>query len=219
MKEAEEYTKKGIILIFIALLCQIISRGFSIFFQHAIQSNDYSFLIITNILAFISYIIFLIGLILMFVGRKEYGKKHSKFVRYAAVFYVVAFIIPIILSMIVSGFFSYNDEMTFFSIITGFISITASLFFGLFLLFLFIELVNKFGRMVIFSAFILSILSPTIKMILQIFKTGFTEGFILTSFLSIISSYLFLVAVYISYKRIVSGELTNCLAEKNQIIS
>jgi hypothetical protein len=55
---------------------------------------------IVSLLGFLALVLLLIGVILMFVGRKEFGEEHHKFVKYAFVAFLLGIIIIIIGSIL-----------------------------------------------------------------------------------------------------------------------
>ena len=59
-------------------------------------------LILVAILGGIGGVLTLIGLILMVIGRREYGEKHSKFAMYAAVIFVLSIVIATVFSIMIS---------------------------------------------------------------------------------------------------------------------
>lgn len=233
----ESYTKNGLLLLIIGLLISTISTGLIGIYYYMIPGEGSSNLfgmIGFSILGGIGGLIFLVGGILFFIGRKEFGERHQKFVIYA----IIVFVIGIIISAVIGGigvFISISQSLadgaetqlswTGYSILISTIigSITGSLTYVLALY----ELENEIGRRILYLAFIVSIIIAsiigyfTMDVIDTIISTLPTEGtpadftssyaymsqISQYSVLGIISNILWLIALYIPYKRINDSDL------------
>jgi len=179
----------------------------------------------------------LIGIILMVAGRKEFGERHRKFVIYAIVLFIFSMVISavfisiIIFLAVVQGF---GRDPNVLNYILYVIPIGAILG-GLNYIFLLYELESKEGKIILFVAFIVTIITSVIMTINIIPIYEETIGFIyshageitsaditsltteLTQKISsagiygVINSALLLIAIYIPYGRIKSGGLAPVL--------
>ena len=102
----------------------------------------------------------LIGLILIIVGRKDYGEKHSKFTIYSLIIFITSIIISVVLSALQS-LTSLGQSISFdFSNILLTIAIQTiitAILSGLMYLFLLYHLENRIGRYILFAAVFTSI--------------------------------------------------------------
>lgn len=181
-------------------------------------------LILVAILGGIGGLLTLIGLILIVVGRREYGEKHSKFAMYAAVIFVLSIVIATVFSIMISMINLISNSPTNPNIILLQIPITSTIG-GLVYIFLLYELEDKKGKIVLFLAFIATIIASILITvdIMSLYgelmsaiaagETSFTNIFDYISKISrtgiygIISSGLLLIALILPYNRIKSGEL------------
>jgi len=181
-------------------------------------------LILVAILGGIGGVLTLIGLILMVIGRREYGEKHSKFAMYAAVIFVLSIVIATVFSIMISMINLISNSSTNPNIILLQIPITSTIG-GLVYIFLLYELEDKKGKIVLFLAFIATIIASILITvdIMSLYgelmsaiaagETSFTNIFDYISKISrtgiygIISSGLLLIALILPYNRIKSGEL------------
>jgi len=233
----DSYTKNGLLLILIGLLFAAISTLLSgLFFYMIPIENTSNFIgyILSASFGGIGGLISLIGAILLIAGRKEFGEKHQKYIIYALVIFIAGMIISGVIVGI-GIFFTISDYMTEASAISNtnlapvvFIStVVGAITGGLTYVFALYELENKKGRYVLYAAFILSVV---IAIIIGVFSMGlidelysdiltdpssmdFSSSFTFSSNISeysifgAISSVLWIIAVYIPYKRIKDGDL------------
>ena len=103
-----------------------------------------------------------VGIILLILGRQEFGERHSKFVIYALILFIVSVVIPIIVvaglaftyvSSAMSNGGDFNAIQNIFFIIP-----LASIIGSLAYILLLYELENKLGRYVLFLAFVFSVI-------------------------------------------------------------
>jgi hypothetical protein len=158
------------------------------------------------------------------VGRREYGEKHSKFAIYAAVIFVLSIVIAAVFSIMISMINFISNSPTNTNIILLQTPITSTIG-GLVYLFLLYELEDKNGKIVLFLAFIATIIASILitvdamslyeKLMSSIAagETSFTNIFDYiskisrTGIYSVIGSGLLLIALILPYNRIKSGEL------------
>ena len=173
-------------------------------------------------------------LIFLILGRKEFGKRHSKFIIYAFILFILAVIIPIIA---IAGFvFAYiasgasgssvNSLQNIFLIIPF-----SSILGGLAYIFMLYELENRMGKYILFLAFASTIivsfilassigtafdetigtldfenLSPTDPAYTEKMNE-FTQKISSTGIYGLPSAILMLIAYIIPYRRITSKDL------------
>jgi MFS family permease len=233
----ENYTKNGLIFLMIGIIIGIISTGLLGIFQFISPdestSNIFSF-IGFGIIGAIGGLLVLIGGILFLVGRKEFGEKHQKFVLYAVIIFIVGLVISSIIAGIgtfisISQSFAGGTEidtsMMGYSIIIS--TIIGSITGGLTYVFALYELEDDKGKRILYLAFIVSIIIGIIIGFLSLgaietliedipidgSPTDFTSTFGFTSqitqysTLSVISNILWLITLYLPYKRIKNGDL------------
>jgi len=216
-------TKYGLLLIVIGLILSIISNTIM-----GVAKFDSG---VGSIGGFFTFI----GLILMLVGRKEYGKKHSQFMIYALILFIITFIITVIfVAMIVVSVISSRDLSSLKNIL--YIIPIASILSGIMYLLILYELEDKKGKTILYIAILTSIITSII--IIMILNPVFdktigsisidtttstsevqertteltkelTNKLYELSLIGIINNLLFLIAFYIPYKRINSGELAS----------
>jgi len=91
-------TKNGLLCIIIGMGISIIASVILFFTEGAINID------------FFSGLLFLIGIILMAIGRKEFGEKHQKFVIYAIIIFIITFIVTaIIIGILIFAMLSSID--------------------------------------------------------------------------------------------------------------
>ena len=181
-------------------------------------------LILVAIIGGIGGLLTLMGLILIVVGRREYGEKHSKFAIYAAVIFVLSIVIAAVFSIMISMINFISNSPTNTNIILLQTPITSTIG-GLVYLFLLYELEDKNGKIVLFLAFIATIIASILITVdamslyeelmssIAAGETSLTNTFNYISKISrtgiygIISSGLLLIALILPYNRIKSGEL------------
>jgi hypothetical protein len=171
------YTKNGLLLLLIAEILAIFTTIFMYSFWFSFNpdtitpenfQNFFMVLIPAAIIGGIGGLLGLVGAILMLMGRKEFGEKHRQFIFYAVVVFCVGIVISVILVVgtMFMTFFSLSqlsgtssdpsaavdfilNSMNITTIITP---ITAALG-GLVWIFGLYQLENKNGRIVLFAAY------------------------------------------------------------------
>jgi MFS family permease len=233
----EGYTKHGLLLLMIGLLISIISTILTGLYYFMTNSESFSNLIGMiglGALGAIGGLLALIGGILFLIGRKEFGERHQKFVIYAVIILIVGIIISGVVSgigvfMSVSQSIANGGDAQFtwtgYSILIS--TIIGSITGGLAYVLALYELENETGKRILYLAFIVSIILAGIigyfsmgiidTLISTISTDGtpanFTSSYAYTSQISqyavfgIISNLLWLIALYIPYKRIKDGDL------------
>lgn len=225
----ENMTKTGLLLLMIGILIGIISNIILFFLPEDI--SGIVFLMLVGLIAFVGGLLALIGGLLIIIGRKEFGEEHSKFAVYALIIFVVSTVASFIMSMVVS-MISFSSSVgsagspptydpTFMIIQTAISAILG----GLVYVFLLYHLENENGKRILIAAYIVSIVisviiawstASTIGDMVNVGDSGdITSSNIFSSISSVtktavfgvISSVLYLIAIYIPYNRITSGEL------------
>ena len=222
-----KYTKPGLLLLIIGSALALI--GNMIFILSTGVSLTLSS--IGGIGALLSFI----GIIFLIIGRKEFGERHSKFVIYALILFILSIVIPmivvagIVFTYVTSSMSNGGDLSTMQDIF--YIIPLSSIIGGLAYIFLLYELENKIGRYVLFIAIGVSIIisvvlsvnmgtvwndtlgsidfeniSPTDPEYTQTMNE-FTQGISASGLYAIPNSILLLIALIIPYRRISSGEL------------
>jgi hypothetical protein len=218
-------TKTGLLLLIIGSILAILSN---ITFYIAGPTA-----IALSVIGAIGGLISLIGAIIYILGRKEFGEKHSKFVIYATIIFILSIVITIVIVGVVvaaaaSAFVSGSTDLSFLKSIFYIIPF-ASILGGIAYIFFLYELEDKLGRIVLLLAIIVSVISylfiainisSTFDETIGTFNfenasseeilaatTELTEKISGTSIFSVINGVLILIALYIPYRRITSGEL------------
>ena len=218
----ENNTQKGLLILIMGISVGIITN-ISLFLLTDNLPGVLT-LILVAILGGIGGLLTLIGLILIVVGRREYGEKHSKFAIYAAVIFVLSIVIAAVFSIMISMINFISNSPTNTNIILLQTPITSTIG-GLVYLFLLYELEDKNGKIVLFLAFIATIIASILITVdvmslyeelmssIAAGETSLTNTFNYISKISrtgiygIISSGLLLIALILPYNRIKSGEL------------
>ena len=218
----ENNTQKGLLILIMGISVGIIAN-ISLFLLTDNLPGVLT-LILVAILGGIGGLLTLIGLILIVVGRREYGEKHSKFAIYAAVIFVLSIVIAAVFSIMISMINFISNSPTNTNIILLQTPITSTIG-GLVYLFLLYELEDKNGKIVLFLAFIATIIASILITVdvmslyeelmssIAAGETSLTNTFNYISKISrtgiygIISSGLLLIALILPYNRIKSGEL------------
>ena len=147
------YTKNGLMCIIIGMIISVIASSILFLTEGAI-SIDY-----------FSGLLSLAGIILMIVGRKEFGEKHSKFVIYALVLFIISFIVTLIFVVMIalaiysaatSSSFSFA-ELSPLKNIFLMVPIVAVIG-GFFNIFLVYELEDRNGKNILFLAFVVTVI-------------------------------------------------------------
>jgi len=221
----QSYTRTGLLLIMIGVLVGIIANISMFLTEGEITALNY----VTSIGGLLS----LVGIILMVAGRKEFGERHGKFVVYAIVLFIISMVISAVLisiSIFLALVQGFGGDSSVLSYIFYVIPIGAILG-GLNYIFLLYELENKEGKIVLFVAFIVTIITSIIMTIniIPIYEetigsiyshfgeitssditsltSEFTQKISSAGIYGVINSVLILIAIYIPYRRIASGEL------------
>ncbi|GAI77546.1 unnamed protein product [marine sediment metagenome] len=190
---------------------------------------------ILGIVSFIGVILILIGVILFFIGRKEFGEKHQNNVKNAIIIFIINIVVATILtsaivffaisSITTSTIANSSPEINMgpLSILIVIISIVSAILGGLMYYFALIELEDEQGKNILYAAIISSIGITTVTSVYiagllgEMFGSiSSTSSYSSLSFiqntggigiLGVIPNLLFLYAFYIPYKRIKDGEL------------
>lgn len=236
----KDHTKTGLLLLLLSIIFGMIT-GILLFILSFTQeitniNNLLAALIPVIIPGAIGGFLGLIGLILIMVGRKDYGEQHSKFAIYALIIFIISIIISVIIS-IVQSFTTYSSSLSATSglqnlpLIMAINTIISAILSGLMYIFLLYHLENEKGRIILYAAVFTSIFFSIIISIYnylnlsEIFSTidlessssayGSMINYIFSlskiSILGLVGNILFLIAIYIPYNRIKSGELVNVL--------
>ena len=219
------YTKIGLLLLILGGILGIISNiAFSLAGNIAIT---------LSVLGGIGGLCSFIGIILLILGRKEFGEKHRKFVVYALILFILSIIIPSIIIAAVT--FSYVSQG-----ITGGVDVNfmqniffiipfAAILGGLAYVLLLYNLENGIGRRILFAAFAVTIITSIIISLnigsafeetigsidfetasqqdISEVTTEFSQKISISGIYGVANGVLMLIALIIPYKRITSGEL------------
>jgi len=161
-------TKIGLIFFIMALLLSVIAGILNFLIPEI--------LIVNAVIGGLGGIFFLIALILMGIGGigfKEYGKKHKKFVLIAIIFFIASIVFAMIIGFYTSfAIFSSmseslsdsGDVLNSLSPLKNIFIITpiSAVFSGLVYVFLLHELEDKYGKFILYGAFVLLIISSGI---------------------------------------------------------
>jgi len=221
----ESYTKIGLLLLILGGILGIISNiAFSLAGNLAIT---------LSVLSGIGGLCSFIGIILLIVGRKEFGEKHRKFVVYALILFILSIIIPVIIIAAVT--FSYVSQgisggvdVSFMQNIF-FIIPFAAILGGLAYVLLLYNLENDIGRRILFVAFVVAVITSIIISLnigpafeetigsidfetasqqdISEVTTEFSQKISTSGIYGLANGVLMLIALIIPYKRITSGEL------------
>lgn len=147
-------TKNGLICIIIGMIISIIA-SIILYLSQGNLNIDY-----------FSGLLMLVGIILMLVGRKDYGERHSKFVIYSIILFAISFIITFIfLGIIIASVMSAATDSTLsyrealsplrnIFLMAPIVSVIG----GVLNIFLVYELENRIGKNILFLAFIVTII-------------------------------------------------------------
>jgi len=227
----ENYTKNGLLLILIGMIIGMVSSVLFFILQSIILSEDFLGLFFgfigISLIGGIGGIIILIGAILFFVGRKEFNDRHQRFVIYAVLLVGVNLIIVILL-VIIGVFLRISNEGVYSSFLTVITTIIGVILGGLVYIIALYELEDKKGRYLLYFSYIVSIIFAVIiafytmsevsGFINEVVSTEdqqtnfssmmtFFSGLSNVSILSVFSNILWVIALYIPYKRIKDGDL------------
>jgi hypothetical protein len=171
----ESNTQKGlyflIIGLIITMICSLITSLSSFFTKDIFVSM---FMSMFGIIALVGAILMIIGAIMFFMGRKEFGEKHQKNVKKALIIFVITFVTILavaaifIIMMIFSALstMSITDHNTSFvastfaaptSLLIIIISIIGAVLGGLIYYFALIELEDETGKKILYAGIVSSI--------------------------------------------------------------
>ena len=114
----KSYTQKGLMLLMISIIISIIASIILYFSWSTIDIESTSVESLMNILiaiipgliiAAIGGVLSLIGAILIFMGRNEFGEKHAKYINYALIIILISIGVSVI-SGVVSSFMQYSSQ-------------------------------------------------------------------------------------------------------------
>lgn len=224
-------TKKGLYFLIIGsiitMTCGLITSITSFFTQDTIVTMT---IVILGAVSFVGAMLILIGAVLFFIGRKEFGEKHQNNVKNAIIIFIINIVVVITLTIAIA-FFTFSaiansspeTAIGPFSILIIIISIVSAILGGLMYYFALIELEDEQGKNILYAGIISSI---GISIVTSVYIAGLlgemfgsissTSSYSSLSFtqntggigiLGVIPSLLFLYAFYIPYKRIKDGEL------------
>jgi len=233
----ENHTKNGLLFLIIGLLLSTISTGLTglYYYFNANETVGNLFGIIGfGFISGIGGLLALVGAILFLIGRKEFDELHQKYVIYALITLVIGIIISGIISgigvftSVVQSISNQGEAQLYwagYSILISTIlgSITGSLAY----VFALYHLENETGRRILYFGFIVSLIIAVLIGFLSMdvidtlittipideSPVDFTSSFTYTSriaqysALGTIANILWLIALYIPYKRINDGEL------------
>ena len=148
------YTKPGLLLLITGSILGLIGN-IILFVSGGVNLALSSIGLVGGLLSFV-------GIILFILGRKEFGERHSKFVIYALILFIVSFVVPIIvvagmMFAVVSSVMSNGGDFSSIQNIFYIIPL-ASIIGGLAYILLLYELENKIGRYVLFLAFAVTVI-------------------------------------------------------------
>ena len=218
-------TKTGLLLLIIGIALSMVSN-ILLFILGTTQTTIAS-------LGSIGGLLFLIGILLFILGRKEFNERHRKFVIYALILWFISIIIPTVVvsvavfqyvSQSMSGVADTDSLQNIFMIFP-----IASILSGLAYFFLLYELENKIGRMILFAAVFVSIITSIIVMMsigsmigetfesidfvnndpseINALTNQISQKISSLGIYSIFTNILMLIVLFIPYQRISSGEL------------
>lgn len=219
----QSYTKTGLLLLLVGMILGLIANV-TLFFVSFLTSGSLSDLIpmmISALIAGTGGLLMLIGGLLIIIGRKEFGEKHQKYAIYAIVIFVVNIVITSVLSFSLNMMSLFGGESLF--MVTIIPTVVSAIIGGLVYIFLLHELENQNGRYALFAAYFAAI---AVSVVTALYTAGMFEAFFGSAFdpdisstmsfvartsrisiLSLIHGVLLLIAAYIPYNRITSGEL------------
>ncbi len=165
-------TEKGLKVLIIGLILSILD-GFLTFFSNNLKGLEALVLNgLSGIIGPISFILFIIGIILLFIGRKEFGDKHKKFVTWSLILFIISIIIAVflVIYIVFSIFSAFSSVSTldgdintnfikdlFFNIIL--ITVIAGIIDATYHLLMVHQLENKKGKTILYAAFIVTIIT------------------------------------------------------------
>ena len=223
-------TEKGLFFLLIGMLISFLSSIILVVNSFISNINQLSpVYLLVSFISFAGGIVSLIGIIFVIISRKEFGEKHSKFVIYSVIIYIVGIIVTTILTsalIYVSISSGITSSMTAqpgsginYSSYISFSIVLSAVMGGIAIILFLNELEDQKGKIILYSAVAYSIISTIfISIYLFIgledinFYSSFDSSSLLTGTtrlggLSLIGNVLLIIAVYIPYKRIKTGEL------------
>lgn len=225
-------TQIGLLLLIIGLTLGAIYTVIysSIFFIAENVNFNSPFLSIISGISGIGSLIIIVGAILFFLGRKEFGEKHHKNVNKALYLFLISIVVTIVLTVLIS-FYVYSSiisgssiDSTLFSALIMIILVVSAILGGLIYYYALIELIDDKRKNILYIAIAVSII---ISIIGSVYISGFIENvfgsindpaYELSSvnylqnmggigIISVIPSILYIYVLYIPYSRIKKGEL------------
>jgi len=253
-------TETGLLLLLIAVILSLISSVISYGIYSLDTSNSTASLVATlpsSLVGLVVLLLILIGAILMFLGRKEFGEKHQQYIRYALYTVVCLVIIAVVYSIIIAGLvFSYvssgistgmtsgDSSAIYDSLMSSgflysifFISIIEVVVVGLVWIFGLYQLENPLGKKLLIAYYLVAIVVAIAgawnaqTILSELFENAADAGGatqisqslsnymwvgltgLITLIGTLVSSSLLIMALYLPYKRITSGELVPAIQE------
>jgi hypothetical protein len=226
----ESKTQMGLQFIIIgSIMVMLYTLITSVTFLFTRDFETMAFISVLGIVSFIGAILILIGAILFLMGRKEFGEKHQRNVKYAAIIFVIYIAFTVIITIAIAfvvylsissmSVFDSNTFLPYFviQIIIGAILGSLMYYFAL------IELEDELGKKFLFAGIISSICISIIKAIYyaglfgELFESissispysslNIYQNFGAIEILGVIPWALLIIAIYIPYKRIKEGKL------------
>ena len=212
-------TRTGLLLLMIGTIISIITNA-ALFLSSSIVTMVSSIGVIGALMVFI-------GIILMILGRKEFGEKHSKYVLISLLLFILAIAISIVVVTIAVLIALSTEDIGSISSIFYIVPI-ASISSALAYVFLLHELEDQTGKMILYIATIVSIVvafyismniipifeetigtfepSMSIQEMTEL-QNAFTERISTISAPGFLTNILMFIAIYLAYKRVESGEI------------
>jgi uncharacterized membrane protein YozB (DUF420 family) len=165
-------TEKGLKVLIIGLMLSILDGFLTLSANNLKGIGSLVLNGLSEILGPISFILFIIGIILLFIGRKEFGDKHKKFVTWSLILFLTSIIIAVFLVIyIVFSIFSAASSVStlngdidtnfikdlFFNIIL--ITVITGIIDATYHLLIVHQLENKKGKTILYAAFIVTIIT------------------------------------------------------------
>ncbi|RLF60212.1 MAG: hypothetical protein DRN27_00010 [Thermoplasmata archaeon] len=222
----ENYTKNGLLFIFLGLIVGGISSLIMFLYSFIITSQGTSGIFgMVGIGMFSGFggLLTLVGGVFMLMGRKEFTKRHEEFITKAVVFLVLSIVssMVIVIGSTVISAVSGSPNIYASSFLPALIS---SVLGGLVYVFALYELMDPKGRTLLYIAYIVSIGIALISSLYVLGLFGDVFGGEITtdlapsamnlvssaskiSVLGVVSSLLWAITAYIPFKRIKDGEI------------
>lgn len=168
----ENNTEKGLKVLIIGLILSILDGFLTLSANNLKGLGSLVLNGLSGIMGPISFILFIIGIILLFIGRKEFGDKHKTFVTWSLILFIISIIIAVflVIYIVFSIFSAFSSVSTldgdintnfikdlFFNIIL--ITVIAGIIDGTYHLLMVHQLENKKGKTILYAAFIVTIIT------------------------------------------------------------